>query len=638
MPEKVVRRLAAILAVDMVSYSRLIGEDETDTISRLKAHQIEIINPKVADHGGRIVKTMGDGLLAEFGSAVEAVLCAVEVQRAINGSEAAEPESRRIAYRMGINLGEIVLDGDDILGDGVNIAARLESLAEPGGICLSDAVFKNVRGRIDLTFSDSGQHEVKNVSEPVQTYRVVLDPAETGPDTAARRRLPWRALAASTLIALLAGAIAVWQPWSSVGVDSRRETAKPLAGKPSVAVLPFENLSGDPKQEYFAVGITQEIITNLSKISALFVIARRSVMKYKGKSVDVRKVASDLGVRYVVSGSVRRAGDTVRISAELIDAHTRVQMWAERYDGKLTSVFSFQDRVTGHIIGALKLKLTPSEVRAVESRGTANPAAYDAYLRGLRLLSARRRLNLSENAKARSMFSEAIRLDPNFASAYAGLAWARWLRRSFAANYFGEFSLKRIFDMAERSIRLGDNALARRLMSKKHFSLYTFAFHTTGKVRLALVELEAARRLQPSDPDVLADLATAYSFGGHPDKALSLIRRAMELNPSHPSWYFGASGIALMLTGEPRRAAEHLRKWSKAYPSWDRPYLFLAAALANAGKQKAAKQALSRFDQLYARGSTKTLMLVRRHWPMAPAQQKIFHNGLKLAGMKERIR
>ncbi len=355
------RRLAAILAADVVGYSRLIREDEARTLTALKAHREELIEPKLAQYHGRIVKLMGDGLLTEFPSAVEAVQCAVEIQHLIGESNADVPEDKRVIYRIGINIGDIVVEGDDIYGDGVNVAARLEGLADPGGICVARNAYNQVKDKLDLTFEHLGEKEVKNIAEPVTIYRVVPDdlaaalvtPVVRMPTVRRQARRP--AIAAGLLLSLLGVVgLILWQPWAPDVVPALPgRTASPLPDKPSIAVLPFANMSDDPQQEYFADGMTDDLITDLSKISGLFVIARNSTFSYKGKQVKVRQVAEELGVRYVLEGSVRRAGDEVRINVQLIDATTGGHVWAERYDRQLDNIFAVQYEIMESVVLAL---------------------------------------------------------------------------------------------------------------------------------------------------------------------------------------------------------------------------------------------------------------------------------------------
>ena len=338
------RRLAAILVADMVGYSRLMEADETGTIAQLKAHRKEIIDPTIAERHGRIVKVTGDAMLVEFHSVVDAVLCAVEVQRTMKIQNSVAPEDRRVEFRVGVNLSDVVIDEDDILGEGVNVAARLEGLAEPGGVCISRTVYNHVKNKVDLEFEDLGERQVKNIAEPLSIYRVLIDSSVPqsqfgGKERRARWRRPVALAAVAVMVAV--GAVAIWLYPRTPQVEPAltERTALPLPDKPSIAVLPFANMSGDPEQEYFADGMTDDLITDLSKVSGLFVISRNSVFTYKGKPVKVQQVAQELGVHYVLEGSVRKAGNEVRINAQLIDASTGLHLWAERYDGQIDDVF-----------------------------------------------------------------------------------------------------------------------------------------------------------------------------------------------------------------------------------------------------------------------------------------------------------
>jgi TolB-like protein len=348
-----------------------MAADEAGTLTSLKAIRRELIEPKTDEHHGRVVKLMGDGTLMEFGSVVDAVRFAVDVQRTMAERNAGVPEDRRITYRIGINIGDIIVEGDDIYGDGVNVAARLEALADPGGICLSDMVHQNVKAKLDLAFEDLGEQQVKNIPEPVRVFKVLLDSPGTKHTAVAaakaKRSLRWPLVAAGLAVLAIVAGIAFWQrPWEPREEPASVENmAFPLPDRPSIAVLPFANMSGDPEQEYFADGMAEDLITDLSKISGLFVISRNSAFTYKGRAVKVRQVAEELGVRYVLEGSVRRVGDEVRINAQLIDATTGGHLWAERYDGTLADVFDLQDKVTKRIVDALALELTPQEAQRV---------------------------------------------------------------------------------------------------------------------------------------------------------------------------------------------------------------------------------------------------------------------------------
>jgi len=650
-----VRRLSAILAADVEGYSRLMGEDEAGTLAALKTHRAELIEPKGALYGGRIIKLMGDGILMEFASVVDAVSFAVDVQCGVQAHNEGIPDARQISYRVGINIGDVIVEDDDIYGDGVNVAARLESLADAGGICIERNVRDQIRDKLDLTLEDLGEIEVKNISRPVHAFRIVMDEKTSvlsTPITHVAKRTKstshMSVAAVTGIIMLVAGGVTLWwQPWDIAlksGTEERLTAALP--DKPSIAVLPFNNMSDDKAQDYFADGLSEDVITDLSKISGLFVVARNTSFQYRGESLNLVEVGRKLGVRYILEGSVRRSRDQVRINAQLIDAATGGHIWAERYDGGLADVFSVQDKVTNQILDALKLQLTPTERQAVETHGTNKPEAYDAYLRGLRLLSARRRLDASGNLAAQAAFEEAIRFDPNYALAYAGLGWTKWLYIE-TINFLDDGPRLEAFELAKKSIALGDNALAHRTLAREHFSLFNFWVSTTRKMDLAVAELEVAARLQPNDPDVLTDLAIALCFGGRPDEALELVQKAMERNPNHPDWYFAASGIAFLLVGKPKRAVRDLKKWSESETAWNVPYMFLASALALAGDESEANSALARYDLLsntLVPGLASktgpfpirtTFYAVKRRWPMASKQEKIFMKGLQIAGMRD---
>jgi TolB-like protein/class 3 adenylate cyclase len=385
------RKLTTILATDVVGYSRLMGEDEAGTLDALKTHRRELLDPKAAQYGGRTIKLMGDGALMEFASVVDAVAFAVEIQCALRDYNADLPGDKRIDYRVGINIGDVIVEGDDIYGDGVNVAARLEGQAEPGGICMARNVYNQVKGKLDLTFEHMGEKEVKNIAEPVSIYRLLLDEKAAALVTpvvreTAKGASQWWPVAAATAVVLLlaAGGVFWWQPWKpEVEPASMERMAFPLPDKPSIAVLPFTNLSDDPNQEYFGDGLAEDLITDLSRISGLFVIARNSSFSYKGQQVKVRQVAEELGVRYVLEGSVRRAGNQVRINAQLIDATTGGHVWAERYDRDLNDIFKLQDEVIGNIVSALAIELTDKEKAGRKTREkTGNLQAHEYFLRG----------------------------------------------------------------------------------------------------------------------------------------------------------------------------------------------------------------------------------------------------------------
>jgi TolB-like protein/Tfp pilus assembly protein PilF len=516
--ERVERRLAAILAADVVGYSRLVGMDEEGTIARLKALREELIDPSFAKHRGRIVKTMGDGILVEFPSVVDAVRNAVEVQRAMAERNADEPEDQRIEFRVGVNLGDIIIDGDDILGDGVNIAARLEGLAKPGSICISGDVFRQVEGKLDLGFEDLGEQRVKNIAQPVRTYRVDLGPPAPPSEEA--------------------------------------KPARPLAERPSIAVLPFDNLSGDPEQEYFADGIAEDIITALSRFHWFLVVARNSSFTYKGRAVDVRTVGRELGVRYVLEGSVRRGGDRLRITAQLVEAETGNHLWAERYDGALEDVFDLQDRITEGVVGAVEPSVRLAEIERARRKRPDSLDAYDLYLRALPHAWV---YTEAESEKAIELLEAALRIDPEYVAAHGLAAWCNarfaWLdpddpRRSIAVQHaravlgpntddslalaFAGFAyayFERDYDVALDAVR---RALASTPNSPMVLSLAALVHAFAGRFDAAIEHAEASLRLSPFDPmRFSAELAAAYGhfFSECYDDAAEAAQRSAHINP-----------------------------------------------------------------------------------------------------------
>ena len=543
--QSLTRRLAAILVADVVGYSRLVGIDEEGTIARLNALREELIDPNLTQHHGRIFKTTGDGMLIEFPSVVDAVRCAVEVQRAMAERNAEVPENRRIELRIGVNLGDIVVQGDDILGDGVNIAARLEGLADPGGICISGSVHQQIKAKLDLAYFDLGEQTVKNIAEPVRTYRVRLDAEDEG------RASPAPALE--------------------------------LPVKPSIAVLPFDNMSGDPEQEYFADGITEDIITDLSRFMSLFVIARNSTFTFKGQSLEVKEVGRRLGVRYVVEGSVRRAGKRLRITAQLIDAVNDAHLWAERYDRDLDDVFAVQDEVTQAIVTAIEPHLASTERERARRKPPENLGAWECYQRGLWHLY---RHTAEDSAKGQVLFRRAIELDPGFAAPHAALGFSLYYevvgglvgdpgdrlpralgeaRAAVAADEwdaFGHEVLGRILLLhGEHDASIAAHQTSLELnpnYANAHYGL-AFALCFTGQPEEAIRELDEAQRLSPHDP-------LLWAFMGIKSFALTLLRRYDEAlvwakrsqqGPNVTAWVYFIEAVPLAHLGrlEEARAA-----------------------------------------------------------------------------------
>jgi TolB-like protein/class 3 adenylate cyclase/tetratricopeptide (TPR) repeat protein len=539
------RKLAAILAADVVGYSRLVGDDEAGTIARLRVLRKEFVEPLVADYRGRVVKLMGDGALVEFASAVDAVECAVAIQKGVAEREAAVPEDRRLAFRIGINVGDIIVEDDDILGDGVNVAARLEGLAEPGGICIARNVWNQVKGKLDLAFDPMGEHRVKNIAEPVTVYRVNLD----APGRALRRRpawaqRSWQAAAAATLLILAGAAAGAWYAlWPqrsapSVVEAATRESlgekpALPLPDKPSIAVLPFDNLSGEASYERLADGITEDIISDLSRFHDLFVIARNSTFVYKDKPTDIRQVARELGVQYVIEGSLQAENHRVRITAQLIDAATGNHVWSEQYERPLDDVFAIQDEVTSAIAASLPGfhgVLARARRELARRKPPIDLQAYDYYTLGI---EHKHRFTETDNNKAKEFFHKALNLDPNFARAHIGLAWAHLLDIDFGWTKSRQQSMEHLINATRKAIALDPYDGEARMA----FGIY---YQYLNDFARAVEEIDQSVELNPSSADQLAQAAWVLTRAGEPERSLELMERAVRLNPHHPDWYGGA--------------------------------------------------------------------------------------------------
>lgn len=473
------RRLAAILAADVVGFGRLMGLDELGTLTSLKSLRSQLIDPKIAEHKGRVFKTTGDGVLVEFTSVVNAVACAVEIQRGMLSQSADLPDDKKINLRIGVNLGDVIVEGEDVFGDGVNVAARLEGIAPVGGIAISATVHDHLGTRLDLAFEDEGEQSLKNIDQPVRVYVVRLGPA------------PMR-------------------------------QALVLPDKPSIAVLPFQNMSGDPEQEYFADGVVEEIITALSRIRWLFVIARNSSFTYKGRAVDVKLVGRELGVRYVLEGSVRKGGNRVRITGQLIDVSTGAHIWADRFEGELSSIFELQDQVTASVVGAIEPRLEQAEIERAKRKPTESLDAYDHYLRGL---AGVHKWTREGNNEALSHFKQAIELDPSFASAFGMAARCYSQRTGFAWVVDREREVADAERLARRAGELGkDDAIAL----------------SAGGNALVIVV-------------------------GHIEDGAAMIDRALQLNPNL-AWGWLSSGFARILLGEPEAAIEHATRAMRLSP------------------------------------------------------------------------
>ena len=581
------RRLTAILSADVKGYSRLMGEDEETTIRTLTTYR-EVMTEYVQKHRGRVVDSPGDNLLAEFSSVVDAVQCSVEIQEELKSRNTQLPDDRRMEYRIGVNLGDVIVEGERIYGDGVNIAARLESLAEGGGICISGSAYEEVEGKLALGFEYLGVQTVKNIKKPVRVYRVLLEPEAVGSLVYKKRRDDPTHRRTATLVVvavLIAGAVAVavWnhflRPETPTRViPSEEMLVFELPDKPSIAVLPFVNMSGDPEQEYFSDGLTEDLITDLSKISGLFVIARNSVFAYKGEAVNPGRVGQELGVLYVLEGSVRKAGDRVRITAQLVDANTGGHLWAERYDRDLRDIFALQDEVTQRIVAALAVKLTQDEQERLMHRGTDNLEAYDFSLRGLEYYFHRTE---GANSQARQMFEKATALDPIYAWAYSRLGWTHLTEWSFGWSQDPQ-SLEHAFDLAQKGLALDGS------LPDAHCLLGNIYLWKMQHDR-AILELEKAVALNPNYADGYAGLGDILTWAGRPEEAIGWIEKAMRLNPRHPVWYLWGLGHAYFSAGQYDEGVTAFKRTLNRNPNFWPAHAYLSVSYIELGRKEEAR-------------------------------------------------
>jgi adenylate cyclase len=570
-PAGVERKLAAILSADVVGYSRLMAEDEAGTVRRLTDYR-EAIAMLVRQHRGRVVDSPGDNVLAEFPTATDAVSCAVEIQGVLNARNAPLPEERKMEFRVGVHLGEVRVEGERIYGDGVNIAARLEGLAEAGSICISRTVHEQVSKKLDLGYESLGAQSLKNISDPVYVYRIHLKPEADIP----KENLP--------------------------GINDL--TVPGFGGRPAIAVLPFDNLSGDPEQEYFVDGIAEDLITRLSSWRWFPVIARNSSFVYKGKAVDVKKVSQELGTRYVVEGSVRKAGDRVRISAQLIDASTGGHVWAERYDRELREVFALQDEITEAIVASMWPELRRFERDRAARKEPQDLDAWDRVQRGFWHFYQSTR---QDNRKARSLFESAAELDPHLSTAFSGLAWTH------TADIINQWTdsptqaAGKLLDAAQRSVALDERDSDGQVTLGGAYAL-------TGQQDKAIAALELAVQLNPSSAFAHTNLGLILARGGRPDDAIASHEKAMRLSPQDPMMWTFLFGIAMahFVAGRYEEAVKWAQRSTQRRADFVLPYRFLAASYAHLGRLDEARTALQEVLRLtpeFSLGSLQTIML-----------------------------
>jgi TolB-like protein/class 3 adenylate cyclase len=579
------RRLAAVLAADVVGYSRMMGLDEEGTLRNLKIHREELIDPKITEHHGRLIKTTGDGLLVEFASVVNAVRCAKDIQRAMQMRNAGKPQEQRIEFRIGINVGDIIIERDDIFGDGVNVAARLEGIAQPGGICVSGRVQEDVEGKVDGVFEYQGEQKLKNITRPLRIYRMRLDEGAEAP-----------------------------------------HLALALPDKPSIAVLPFNNLSGDPEQEYFADGVVEDVITALSRLKWLFVIARNSSFTYKGKNVDVKQVARDLGVRYVLEGSVRKAGNKVRITGQLIDGANATHIWADTYDGILEDIFEFQDQITSNVVSAIEPTLQHAELERLKQKPTEKFDAYDLMLHALHYWH---QFTDESFSAALRCLERALVIDPSYAPAMAMMAYCYAHRRQqgWAKNLEAE---------AQRGLHFASQAVE---LASDDGDVLWMAAAAVWQLQLDRQRArELARRSLAANSNSVWALIVAALIemtSGHAAEGLELLRRADRLSPCDPTGWLLAGGVSLAhyLEGN---YAESIR-WSEKALAQNPKYVvairLLAANYAQIGKLEPAKEQIKKLlngDPLLTISKQRSRMMF-----MDAIVWEKLAEGLRLAGLPE---
>lgn len=614
------RRLAAILAADVVGYSRLMGEDEEGTLGALNAHIKDLIDPLITEHNGRMVKTTGDGLLVEFPSVIDAVHCAVAFQIGMADRTADVPEDRKIAFRIGINIGDVIIQNDDVFGDGVNVAARLEGLADPGGICISRAARDQIRDKLDYGLEDMGEVEVKNIVRPVRAFRVLQD-GETAKSPASHRYRT--AFAAGLAVLLVAGGgLWWWQPWVE-RVDPTRpdKIAIPLPDKPSIAILPFANLSGDPQQEYFADGFTEDLITNVAQSKELFVIARNSTFTYKGRAVKIRQVAEELGVRYVLEGSVRRIGNNFRITAQLIDATNGSHVWAKRYDKPANKLFDVQDEVSREIASTLLVNVKKADLVKASQKRPKDLSAYDYVLR------ARARWAVpGKKAKleARALAERAIAIDPAYAPAYAVLGDT--YNSAYITQWEGPEALERAYKAARKAVELDP------LLSTAH-ELLGRVFLRRRQHDDAIAAIERSITLNPNQPRHYASLADTLTFANRAKEAVELLKKANRLDPFYPPRQNMYLGRAYYFAKQFDKAVAQLKICAARAPKWRPCHMFLAPAYVALGRQADAQRSLNTLLKLAPNFSISTS--VRKHLPFVPSAMQFYISGLRKAGTPE---
>jgi adenylate cyclase len=581
--QKVTRKLRAIFSADVKGYSVLMADDEVSTIQTLKDYR-NIMSTCIEQRGGRIVDAVGDNLLAEFDSAVDAVQCAVEVQKGLRDKNQELPEDKKMEFRIGINIGDVIEDGDRIFGDSVNVTARIESLADAGGICVSRSTYDQIKNKLELSFDYYGEHKVKNIKEPVRVYKILLEPT-----------IDYESITGETL---------------------------ELPDKPSVAVLPFKNMSGDPGQEFFSDGFTEDIITTLAKIPRMLVIARESSFTFKGKSVQIQEIGRELGVRYVLEGSIQKFGDEIRITAQLIDATTGHHLWAEKYDRELKNIFAMKDEITMKIATVLQVKLTDGEM----ANWGPETESFEAYIKVMQSWEHFRAFTPDDNILSRQKAKEALDLDPNYSSATEMVAWTLFMDGVFGTSKTPEKSIEQAFELAQKVLDRGDSDAG------AHF-LIGYAYSRKGQFDKAISELEIARDLFPNNADINAGLGAILNDAGKPEEAISVLKNAIRLNPIPPGWYLGRLGDAYRLTRQYEKAVHKYKEAIQLQPDDMISHLNLALCYVKLGREAdahaEAKEVLRINPKFSAESYAKHILLKDE------ASKKLLIDGMRKAGLPE---
>jgi len=610
--QEVKRKLAAILSADVKGYSRLMGEDEKGTVRTLNAYK-ELMIGLIQHHRGRVVDAPGDNVLAEFASVVDAVECAAEIQKELKTRNAELPENHRMEFRIGVNLGDVIEDGEQILGDGVNIAARLESLSEAGGICISGTAYDQVENKLSLGYEYLGEQSVKNIAKPVRVYRVLMEPMAAGKVIGKRKAKPkrWQMATIGLVVILIVvvAAIVIWKfytpPTPKMEVASKEKMAFPLPDKPSIAVLPFTNMSGDPKQEVLCDGLTDTIITSLSRIPHLFVIASNSTFTYKGKPVKVQQVAEDLGVRYVLEGSMQKAEKRIRLRAQLIDAITGCHLWAESYDRSLEDIFALQDEIASKVITSLQVELTSAEYARAIGKSTKNLEALELFWRGQYHLT---RMTKEDTTLARQYAEKAIEIDPEFSTAWTELGFTHVHDSMFGWSSSREQSLKLSEGCAQKALSLNPS-------EPKAFMLLCSISVAKKEHDKAVEYAERAVEANPNDPWALVFLGSAMRWVGRFEEAIANVRKAMRLTPFYPAAPLATLGYSSF----------HLRRYDDALSAGEKllercrkgelpdsiGYLLMVAIYTELGQEEKARKYATEF---LSANPNWNLEVMKRFW------------------------